>query len=144
MNTSASLWRHRDFRQLWTAESISQVGTQITLLAMPVMAVTLLHATPFEMGVLTALETVAFLLIGLPAGAWVDRWRRKRVLVVNDLIRFVALSSLPVAWALDVLSLPLLFVVAVNVPPSVSDPLAREAVTTTPAKLTAPPPAFRN
>jgi MFS family permease len=113
VSTSASLWRHRDFRQLWAAETISQVGTQITLLAMPVMAVTLLHATPFEMGVLTALETVAFLVIGLPAGAWVDRWRRKRVLVVNDLIRVVALGSLPVAWAFGVLSLPLLFVIAV-------------------------------
>jgi len=112
VSTPASLWRHRDFRQLWTAESISQVGTQITYLAMPVLAVTVLHATPFEMGVLTALETVAFLVIGLPAGAWVDRWRRKRVLVVNDLIRAVALASLPLAWYLDLLSLPQLFVVA--------------------------------
>jgi MFS family permease len=109
---ASSLWRHRDFLNLWSAETISQVGTQITLLAMPVMAVTMLHATPFEMGVLTALETVAFLVVGLPAGAWVDRWRRKRVLVVNDLIRAVALGSLPVAWALGMLSLPLLFVVA--------------------------------
>src|SRR4051794_918907 len=79
---------------------------------LPVLAVTILHATPFEMGVLTALETAAFLVIGLPAGAWVDRWRRKRVLVVNDLVRMVALGSLPLAWAMDVLSLPQLFVVA--------------------------------
>src|SRR4051794_14983274 len=79
---------------------------------MPVLAVTLLHATPFEMGVLTALETAAFLVIGLPAGAWVDRWRRKRVLVVNDLVRAVALGTLPVAWRLGVLELPQLFVVA--------------------------------
>src|SRR4051794_17780394 len=64
------------------------------------------------MGVLAALETAAFLLIGLPAGAWVDRWRRKRVLVVNDLVRMVALASLPIAWALDVLSLWQLFLVA--------------------------------
>jgi MFS family permease len=108
----ASLWRHRDFRQLRAAESISQVGTQITLLALPVLAVTLLDATPLEMGVLTALETAAFLVIGLPAGAWVDRWRRKRVMVANDLIRAVALGSLPVAWALDALTLEQLFVVA--------------------------------
>ena len=60
----------------------------------------MLAATPFEMGVLTALETLAFLVVGLPAGAWVDRWRRKRVLVVNDLVRAVALGSLPLAWAL--------------------------------------------
>jgi MFS family permease len=108
----ATLWRHRDFGHLWGAETVSQVGTQITLVALPVLAVTILHATPFEMGVLTALETAAFLVIGLPAGAWVDRWRRKRVLVVNDLVRAAALSSLPIAWALDVLDLPQLFVVA--------------------------------
>ena len=114
MTTAAptSLWRHRDFRHLWAAETVSQVGTQITLVALPVLAVTVLHATAFEMGVLTALETLAFLVIGLPAGAWVDRWRRKRVLVVNDLVRAVALGSLPVAWAFGVLGLPQLFVVA--------------------------------
>jgi predicted MFS family arabinose efflux permease len=107
------LWRHRDFLHLWGAETVSQLGSQVTLLALPIVAVTMLAATPFQMGVLTALETLAFLVIGLPAGAWVDRWRRKRVLVVNDLIRAVALGSLPVAAALDVLSLPLLFAVAV-------------------------------
>jgi predicted MFS family arabinose efflux permease len=112
VTTPASLWRHRDFRQLWTAESVSQVGTQITFLAMPVLAVTVLDATALEMGVLTALETVAFLVVGLPAGAWVDRWRRKRVLVVNDLIRMLALASLPLAWFFDLLTLPQLFVVA--------------------------------
>jgi predicted MFS family arabinose efflux permease len=110
--TAQGLWRHRDFRQLWTAETVSQVGTQITQLAMPVLAVTVLAATPLQMGVLTALETAAFLVIGLPAGAWVDRWRRKRVLVVNDLVRALALASLPVAWALELLTLPQLFVVA--------------------------------
>jgi MFS family permease len=106
------LWRHRDFRRLWVAESVSQVGTQVTLLALPVLAVTQLHATPLQMGVLTALETLAFLVIGLPAGAWVDRWRRKRVLVVNDLVRAVALATLPAAWLLGGLTLTQLFVVA--------------------------------
>jgi MFS family permease len=108
----AALWRHRDFRQLWAAETVSQVGTQVTQLALPVVAVTILAATPFEMGVLSALETAAFLLIGLPAGAWVDRWRRKRVLVTNDLVRAVALASLPLAWGMHALTLPQLFVVA--------------------------------
>jgi MFS family permease len=108
----ATLWRHRDFRHLWAAETVSQVGTQITLVALPVLAVTILHATPLEMGVLTALETAAFLLIGLPAGAWVDRWRRKRVLVVSDLVRAAALATLPIAWVFDLLTLPQLFVVA--------------------------------
>jgi MFS family permease len=107
-----SLWRHRDFRQLWAAETVSQVGTQVTQLALPVVAVSVLAATPLQMGFLTALETLAFLVVGLPAGAWVDRWRRKRVLVAGDLARAVALASVPVAWALGGLSLGQLFAVA--------------------------------
>jgi MFS family permease len=112
VTTDRSLLRHRDFRQLWAAETVSQTGTQVTLVALPVVAVTLLDATPLQMGVLTALETAAFLLIGLPAGAWVDRWRRKRVLVTADLVRAVVLATLPVAYLLDVLTLGQLFVVA--------------------------------
>jgi MFS family permease len=112
VTTDRSLLRHRDFRHLWAAETVSQVGTQVTLLALPVVAVTVLDATPLQMGVLTALETAAFLLIGLPAGAWVDRWRRKRVLVTADLVRAVVLGTLPLAYLLDVLSLGQLFVVA--------------------------------
>ncbi|MCZ2821151.1 MFS transporter [Modestobacter sp. VKM Ac-2977] len=112
MTRDRSLLRHHDFRQLWAAETVSQVGTQVTLLALPVLAVSLLEATPLEMGVLTALETAAFLLIGLPAGAWVDRWRRRRVLVTADLVRAAVLATLPIAYLLDVLTLGQLFVVA--------------------------------
>ncbi|MCZ2831106.1 MFS transporter [Modestobacter sp. VKM Ac-2986] len=112
MTTDRSLLRHRDFRHLWAAETISQVGTQVTMLALPVIAVTLLDATPLQMGVLTALETAAFLLVGLPAGAWVDRWRRKRVLVTADLVRAAVLATLPVAYLTDLLGLGQLFVVA--------------------------------
>ena len=112
MTASRSLLRHHDFRQLWAAETVSQVGTQITLVALPLLAVTVLDASAFQMGVLTALETVAFLVVGLPAGAWVDRWRRKRVLVASDLVRAAAIGSLPLAAALDVLTLQQLYVVA--------------------------------
>jgi MFS family permease len=112
VSTDRSLLRHRDFRQLWAAETISQVGTQVTLVALPLLAVTDLGATPFQMGVLTSLETLAFLLIGLPAGAWVDRWRRKRVLVTGDLVRAVAIGSLPVAALFDALTLGQLYLVA--------------------------------
>lgn len=107
-----SLIHHHDFRQLWAAETISQIGTQITLIALPILAVVTLAATEFEMGILIALETLAFLVIGLPAGAWVDRWRRKRVLVASDLVRAVALASLPLAYAFDMLTLWQLFAVA--------------------------------
>ncbi|MGY1750833.1 MFS transporter [Modestobacter sp. SYSU DS0511] len=112
MTSDRSLLRHADFRRLWAAETVSQVGTQVTLLALPVLAVSLLDATPLQMGFLTALETAAFLLIGLPAGAWVDRWRRRRVLVTADLVRAGVLGTLPLAYLLDVLSLGQLFVVA--------------------------------
>ncbi len=107
-----SLIHSHDFRQLWAAETISQIGTQITQIALPILAVITLAATEFEMGVLIALETLAFLVIGLPAGAWVDRWRRKRVLVANDLVRALALGSLPLAYAFDMLTLWQLFAVA--------------------------------
>lgn len=112
MSKQRSLLFHHDFRQLWIGETISQFGTQISLIALPYLAVTILDANEFEMGVLTALEFAAFLLIGLPAGAWVDRWRRQRVLVCADILRAVALGSLPAAYFLDMLSLYQLFAVA--------------------------------
>lgn len=109
------LFRHHDFRQLFLGDSIRQVGTQLSLLALPVLAIQVLGANAFQMGLLTALETLAFLVIGLPAGAWVDRWRKKRVLVANDVVRGVALGSLPLAFFLDVLTLGQMFVVALVV-----------------------------
>lgn len=107
-----SLMFHHDFRQLWIGDTISQFGTQVSLIALPYLAVTVLGATEFEMGVLGTLEFLAFLVIGLPAGAWVDRWRRQRVLIANDVVRAVALGSLPVAYAFDLLTLGQLFAVA--------------------------------
>ena len=73
MTSGQSLLQHRDFRHLWAAETVSQVGTQVTLLALPVVAVTVLAATPLQMGFLTALETAAFLVIGLVVGLNFDR-----------------------------------------------------------------------
>lgn len=109
------LFAQHDFRQLFLGDSVSQLGTQLTVLAMPVLAVRVLHANAFEMGLLGTFEFLAFLVIGLPAGAWVDRWRKRRVLVTGDLSRFLALASLPAAWALGVLTLTQLFVVALAV-----------------------------
>jgi MFS family permease len=103
---------HHDFRQLWIGDTISQVGTQLSLLALPVLAVRQLGASEFQMGLLAAFETLAFLVIGLPAGAWVDRMRKRRVLIVADLVRALALGSLPVAFGLDVLTLTQMYVVA--------------------------------
>src|SRR5918993_2545102 len=107
-----SLWHHRDFLRLWVGDSISQIGTAVSLIALPLLAIQVLDASPFEVGLLTAFETAAFLLVGLPAGAWVDRVRRRNVLIVADIGRALLLGSLPLAWYLDVLTLPQLYAVA--------------------------------
>ena len=106
------LFHHHDFRQLFVGDTISQFGTQLTMLALPVLAVRVLHADEFDMGLLGMFEFLAFLVIGLPAGAWVDRWRKQRVLVTNDIVRALALASLPLAWLLDALTLVQMFAVA--------------------------------
>lgn len=107
-----SLWHHRDFRLIWAGDTVSVFGMQVIGLAIPIMAVQLLQATPFEMGLLGALEMLAFLLISLPAGAWVDRWRKKRVIVIGDLSRAAVLLILPIAWMLNALAMWQLYVVA--------------------------------
>jgi MFS family permease len=104
-----------DFRQLFAATTVSQFGNQVTFLALPLVALEILAATAWEVGVLTSLATAAFLLVGLPAGAWVDRTRRRRVLIVADLGRAALLASVPVAWWTGVLSLEQLYVVALLV-----------------------------
>ena len=86
-------------------------GTQISLLALPLVAVIALNASAIEVGLLSTMTTLAFLLIGLPAGAVLDRVRKRPVMVTADLIRAVMLASVPVAWWLDVLTLPQLYVV---------------------------------
>ncbi len=98
--------RHRDFRLLWGGETVSELGSQVSLLAIPLLAVRTLHATTFEMGLLTAASTAAFLVVGLPAGVWVDRMRRRSVMIVVDLGRMLALGSVPVACALGGLPWP--------------------------------------
>ena len=107
-----SLFRHHDFRQLWMGDTVSVFGVQFVGFALPLLAVQILHADAFEMGVLAMLESLAFLLISLPAGAWVDRWRKKRVIVAGDLLRAALLVTIPAAWLLDLLTMTQLFVVA--------------------------------
>jgi MFS family permease len=106
------LWRHRDFRNLWTAETISVFGSQFTALALPLAAVLLLDASPFAVSALVVIEFLPFVLFALPAGVWVDRMRRKPILVTGDLARAALLGSLPLAYAFDALTLPHLYVVA--------------------------------
>ncbi|MFJ2029886.1 MFS transporter [Streptosporangium sp. NPDC087985] len=112
--TSPSLFRQRNFTLLFGADTISQFGTQISTLALPLVAVITLQASELDTGLLFAAQTAAFLLVGLPAGVWVDRMRRRRILVNADLVRGVLLASVPIAWWLDVLTLPQLYAVALG------------------------------
>ncbi len=92
-----SLIHHRDFRYLWGGDALGQLGAQLTGFVLPIFAVSHLDATEWQMGALNAAETAAFLLLSLPAGAWVDRMRKRRVLVAADLARATILSVVVVA-----------------------------------------------
>ncbi len=108
-----TLFRQRDFRRLWIGESISAVGSQITLLALPLMAVLVLGATPLELGLLTAAGLAPWVLFALFVGVWVDRLRFLRpVLIVADLGRAGLIASIPVVALVGVVGLPQLYVVA--------------------------------
>ena len=102
---------NRDFRLLFAAAAVSRLGTSVTYVAMPLVAVTTLGATPGEVGALATLSTIAFLVIGLPAGAWTDRLPKRGVLVAADVARAVLLTSVPVAWWLDALTMTQLYAV---------------------------------
>jgi MFS family permease len=106
-----SLLLNADFLRLWTAESVSQLGSQVSLLALPLLAIKTLDASTFAVGALSAVEFAPFLIVGLPAGVIVDRRPRRPVLMIGDIGRAVALFSIPVAWWLDLLTLAQLFVV---------------------------------
>jgi MFS family permease len=108
---SDGLWRHPDFIKLWSAETVSQFGTQFTLLALPLVAIDVLHASAFEVAALTTVEFLPFLLISLPAGVWVDRLPRRPILVVGDLARALLLASVPIVYWLGGLTIWQLFVV---------------------------------
>lgn len=109
------LWRHPDFLRFWAAQSISLLGSQVTLLALPFTAVLVLNASPIQSGILRAAQLLPYLLFGLFAGVWVDRARRRPLLVGADLGRAVLLITVPLAYVLDLLTLGQLFVVAFGV-----------------------------
>jgi MFS family permease len=99
------LWRHSDFLKLWSAETVSQFGTQISLLALPLVAIDVLHVSAFKVAALTTVEFLPFLLVSLPAGVWVDRLPRRPILIAGDLARAGLLASIPIAYAMDALTI---------------------------------------
>jgi len=94
---SRSLWRHAGFLTLWAGQTVSLFGSRITLLALPLTAVMVLHASAAQMGLLAAAGSAAWLVVGLPAGVWVDRLRRRPLMVAADLGRALLLFSVPLA-----------------------------------------------
>lgn len=109
---ATSLLRSRNFLNFWTGQTISQLGAQLGQLAFPVLAVSILGATEFQVGALNAAGMAAFLVVGLPAGAWVDRWIKRRVMIIADLVRMAAMLLVPVLWWLHQLQIWHLYVVA--------------------------------
>ncbi|MCC9309840.1 MFS transporter [Kitasatospora sp. RB6PN24] len=92
------LLRDPDFGRLFAATALGQLGDRIAFLALPLVAITALRADPFQVGLLTAMTTAGSLLVGLPAGAWVDRMRKRTVMIGADLVRALVLLAIPLAW----------------------------------------------
>jgi MFS family permease len=105
------LWRHSDFLKLWSAETISQLGSAVDDLAIGFVAIVFLDASAFEVAVLGTLNFLPFILFTLPAGVWVDRLRRKPILILGDFGRAALLATIPIAYVADALTLWQLYVV---------------------------------
>lgn len=105
------LWRNPDFVKLWGSLTVTSFGAQVTNLALPLTAALLLHATPWQMGVLVALETLPFALVSLHAGVLIDRVRKLPIVIAADVSRAMALLVIPIAAYFDALSIEVLFAV---------------------------------
>jgi MFS family permease len=108
---TASLWRHADFMKLWVGQTVSELGSVVTRTAVPLVAVLVLGAGPFEMALLVVSASLAVLLVGFVAGAWVDRLRRRPLLIWADVIRAVLLFSIPAAYFAGFLRIEQMYVV---------------------------------
>jgi hypothetical protein len=108
----SALWRDQGFVKLWAANGVSQLGTQVTLLALPLAALYTLKTGTLGVALLRSFAVLPFLLFALPAGVWIDRLRKRPLMILADLGRAAALASIPVAFWLGRLSLAQLYVVA--------------------------------
>jgi MFS family permease len=100
-----ALWANADFLNLWTGQSISELGSQVSQLAIPIVAAIALHASPIVFSLLTVFGFLPFIFFALPAGAWVDRMRRKPILIVGDSARAVLLATIPITYAFGALTI---------------------------------------
>jgi len=110
--STPSLWRHKDFQRLWVGQTISKLGSVVTRTALPLVALLTLGAGPLQLAYVVIAQSLAVLLVGLVAGAWVDRLRRKPLLITTDVIRAALLFSVPVAQAFGALRLEQLYLIA--------------------------------
>ncbi|HZC06555.1 MAG TPA: MFS transporter, partial [Ktedonobacterales bacterium] len=110
-NSRRALWRNRDYNLLWGGQSVSSIGTQASTLAFPLLLLALTHS-PAQAGLASALRALPYVVFSLPAGALVDRWDRKRVMLICDALRAVALGSIPVALALGNLTTAQIYLVS--------------------------------
>jgi predicted MFS family arabinose efflux permease len=110
--STPSLWRHADFLRLWTGQTVSRLGSVVTRTALPLVALLALGAGAREMAYLVISASAGVLLVGLVAGAWVDRLRRRPILVWTDVIRSALLFSIPIAYAIGALKIEQLYAVA--------------------------------
>ena len=108
---TTSLWRHADFMKLWAGQTVSALGSVVTRTAVPLVALLVLGAGPFEMALIVVSASLAVLLVGFVAGAWVDRLRRRPLLIAADAVRAVLLLSIPAAHFLGALRIEQLYVV---------------------------------
>jgi MFS family permease len=104
--------RDATYRRLWASILVSSLGSQVTMLALPLTAAVMLNATPTQMGLLTAMEIAPFVLFSLPSGVWLDRVRKLPVYVGGEIVLALTVASVPLAWLLGVLTMPWLYAVA--------------------------------
>ncbi|HLZ61178.1 MAG TPA: MFS transporter [Ktedonosporobacter sp.] len=106
-----ALWRNTDFLLLWSGQTVSVVGSNLSQVALPLLILALTHS-PAQAGLVVALQIIPYLLFSLPAGALIDRWDRKKAMIYCDMIRWLALGSVPLAFFLGYLSAPQIYLVA--------------------------------
>ncbi|WP_422647551.1 MFS transporter [Actinoalloteichus caeruleus] len=107
-----SLWHNRDFLKFWVGETISLLGTQVTILALPLTAIHSLNATDSEVGVLRFVQLAPYLALALLLGIWIDRVRRWRVMLWSNLARMALIALIPLLHLTDLLTVPALLVIA--------------------------------
>jgi MFS family permease len=109
---SLGLLKKPDFRNFWLGHTVSSFGVQITTVAIPLIAALTLEASSLEMGILSAVEFLPFLLISLFVGVWVDRKHKRPLMIIADIVRAVVLIGIPISIYLNILSMPILYVIA--------------------------------